>query len=166
MSVCCDQSHVDDSERRRQDQQAVHQLNPEEHHYDQGHSVPAMSGRKSTPGALSWFGRYAASPQVSPLPRACSMVTIAGLLKCCTSSMHRATAVKTAMQSSDTNKRLKLRDAIRSIYNSGGIEAFFRGIGSSTVRAVLVTSSRMLAYEKTIQLLNNNWQIILWYHSI
>ena len=64
--------------------------------------------------------------------------------------------VKTAMQSSDTNKRLKLRDAIRSIYNSGGLKAFFRGIGSSTVRAMLVTSSRMLAYEKTIQLLNNN----------
>ena len=64
--------------------------------------------------------------------------------------------VKTAMQSSDTNKRLKLRDAIRSIYNSGGLNAFWRGIGSSTVRAMLVTSSRMLAYEKTIQLLNNN----------
>jgi len=64
--------------------------------------------------------------------------------------------VKTAMQRSDTNKRLKMRDAIRSIYNSGGFKTFFRGIGSSTVRAMLVTSSRMLAYEKTIQLLNNN----------
>ena len=64
--------------------------------------------------------------------------------------------VKTAMQSSDTNKRLKLRDAIRSIYNSGGLNAFWRGIGSSTVRAMLVTSSRMLAYEKTIQLLKYN----------
>mmetsp|Transcript_17223 Transcript_17223/g.29667 ORF Transcript_17223/g.29667 Transcript_17223/m.29667 type:complete len:289 (+) Transcript_17223:69-935(+) len=64
--------------------------------------------------------------------------------------------VKTVMQagaSSTDSKRITLRCAIQSIYNSGGWRAFWRGAGSSTFRAMVVTSSRMLAYEKTIQLL-------------
>jgi len=64
--------------------------------------------------------------------------------------------VKTVMQAGPSSKRCErvtLRQAIRSIYNSGGWKAFWRGAGSSTLRAMLVTSSRMLAYEKTIQML-------------
>jgi len=64
-------------------------------------------------------------------------------------------AVKTVMQaglSSTQNERVTLRCAIQSIYNSGGWRRFFRGAGPSTFRAMLVTSSRMLAYEKTIQM--------------
>ena len=62
--------------------------------------------------------------------------------------------IKTIIQA-DTSKHITIRDSIRTIYNSGGLKAFWRGVGSSTLRACLVTSSRMLAYEKTIQLLNN-----------
>lgn len=51
-------------------------------------------------------------------------------------------------------KTITMRSAMRSIYKSGGWKAFFRGAGSSTFRAMLVTSSRMLAYEKTIQLIS------------
>ncbi|KAL7538040.1 hypothetical protein ACHAXR_013099 [Thalassiosira sp. AJA248-18] len=68
--------------------------------------------------------------------------------------------VKTVMQAAvvspstqHQHERVTLKYAIRSIYNSGGWKAFFRGAGSSTLRAMLVTSSRMLAYEKTIQML-------------
>jgi len=62
--------------------------------------------------------------------------------------------IKTIIQANTTQKKITVRDAIRSIYNSGGYQAFWRGVGSSTFRAMLVTSTRMLAYEKTIQLLN------------
>ena len=62
--------------------------------------------------------------------------------------------IKTIIQA-DTSKHITIRDSIRTIYNSGGLKAFWRGVGSSTLRACLVTSSRMLAYEMTIQLLNN-----------
>lgn len=63
--------------------------------------------------------------------------------------------VKTVMQAgkSTQNEIITLRCAIQTIYNSGGWKAFWRGAGSSTLRAMLVTSSRMLAYEKTIQML-------------
>jgi len=59
--------------------------------------------------------------------------------------------VKTVMQAG--SKPISLRHAIQSIYSSGGWRGFLRGAGPSTVRAMIVTSSRMLAYEKTIQLL-------------
>jgi len=65
--------------------------------------------------------------------------------------------VKTVMQaglsSTQNNERSTLRYAIRSIYSSGGWKGFWRGAGPSTFRAMLVTSSRMLAYEKTIQMI-------------
>ena len=69
--------------------------------------------------------------------------------------------VKTVIQaggvSSSTTRqhtKINMTDTIRLVYNSGGFRAFWRGVGSSTFRAMLVTSSRMLAYEKTIQMLN------------
>ena len=46
-----------------------------------------------------------------------------------------------------------LRATIRSIYRLGGWKGFYRGVGTSTLRAMLVTSSRMFAYEKTLQLI-------------
>ena len=46
-----------------------------------------------------------------------------------------------------------LRATIRSIYRLGGWKGFYRGLGTSTLRAMLVTSSRMFAYEKTLQLI-------------
>lgn len=73
--------------------------------------------------------------------------------------------IKTVMQAggiasvksstSSAQQRISMKSAIQSIYKSGGgWRAFWRGAGSSTIRAMLVTSSRMLAYEKTIQLLS------------
>ena len=68
--------------------------------------------------------------------------------------------VKTVIQaggiSSTTRQHTKINmtDTIRLVYNSGGFQAFWRGVGSSTFRAMLFTSSRMLAYEKTLQMLN------------
>ena len=66
--------------------------------------------------------------------------------------------IKSVMQSSKlkstgSHSTSTIGAAVRSIYNSGGVTAFFRGAGPSTLRAVLVTSSRMLAYEKTLQIL-------------
>lgn len=60
--------------------------------------------------------------------------------------------VKTVMQAAG-HERVALGRAARSIYGAGGWRAFWRGAGPSTFRAMLVTSSRMLAYEKTIQML-------------
>mmetsp|Transcript_13288 Transcript_13288/g.14980 ORF Transcript_13288/g.14980 Transcript_13288/m.14980 type:complete len:304 (-) Transcript_13288:186-1097(-) len=62
--------------------------------------------------------------------------------------------VKSVMQArSSVQENITTTSAIRLIYKSGGTKAFFRGVGSSTFRAMLVTSSRMLAYEKTIEIL-------------
>ena len=58
--------------------------------------------------------------------------------------------IKTVMQAGE---RITMKDAIRSIYNSGGWRSFWRGARSSTLRAMLVTSSRMLSYEMTLELL-------------
>ena len=58
--------------------------------------------------------------------------------------------IKTVMQAGE---RITMKDAIKSIYNSGGWRSFWRGASSSTLRAMLVTSSRMLAYEMTLELL-------------
>ena len=64
--------------------------------------------------------------------------------------------VKSVIQAkSNTEIEITTRSAIQSIYETGGIKGFFRGVGASTLRAMLVTSSRMLAYEKTLQLLSN-----------
>jgi solute carrier family 25 carnitine/acylcarnitine transporter 20/29 len=62
--------------------------------------------------------------------------------------------VKSVMQAGSMQEKMTTRSAIQSIYKSGGLKAFWRGVGSSTLRAMLVTSSRMLAYEKTIQILS------------
>ena len=62
--------------------------------------------------------------------------------------------LKTVMQGKGAHERIPMKDAFLSIWNSGGIAAFYRGIGTSTGRAMLVTSTRMLAYEKTRQLLS------------
>jgi len=61
--------------------------------------------------------------------------------------------VKSVMQANAT-QNITIKSEIQSIHKSGGFKAFFRGVGSSTFRAMLVTSSRMLAYEKTIQALS------------
>ena len=66
--------------------------------------------------------------------------------------------IKSVMQSSKKkqgvgNSSLSVDEAIRSIYKSGGLTSFFRGMGPSTFRAMLVTSARMIAYEKTLQIL-------------
>ena len=62
--------------------------------------------------------------------------------------------VKSRIQvKNSTEKKTTTLSAISTLYESGGIKGFFRGLGPSTLRAMLVTSSRMLAYEKTLQLL-------------
>jgi len=63
--------------------------------------------------------------------------------------------IKSVQQArSSGDKKITMTSATQSIYKSGGIRAFFRGVGPSTLRAMMVTSSRMLAYEKTLQLLS------------
>ena len=63
--------------------------------------------------------------------------------------------VKSRIQAkSTTEKKTTMLSAISTLYESGGIKGFFRGLGPSTLRAMLVTSSRMLAYEMTLQLLS------------
>jgi hypothetical protein len=54
-----------------------------------------------------------------------------------------------------SNSNQSISAAVRSIYKLGGVRGFFSGAFPSTVRAMLVTSSRMLAYEKTLQMLGN-----------
>eukprot|EP00929_Paragymnodinium_shiwhaense_P016921 TRINITY_DN125665_c0_g1_i1.p1 TRINITY_DN125665_c0_g1~~TRINITY_DN125665_c0_g1_i1.p1 ORF type:complete len:283 (-),score=15.62 TRINITY_DN125665_c0_g1_i1:46-894(-) len=60
--------------------------------------------------------------------------------------------VKTVMQAHG----LPLTGAIRHIWNKGGLRPFFRGVSASTGRAMVVTSSRMLIYETTMELLRSH----------
>ena len=66
--------------------------------------------------------------------------------------------VKSVMQGQPAlaKSKMTLGAAIRFIYTSsgGGLKGFYYGAGPSTFRAILVTSSRMVAYEKTLQLLS------------
>ncbi|GFH51432.1 hypothetical protein CTEN210_07908 [Chaetoceros tenuissimus] len=59
--------------------------------------------------------------------------------------------VKTIMQ----GKGLSLGASLRYIWGEGGFKSLFRGVSASTGRAVLVTSSRMVVYEKTMTLLQD-----------
>lgn len=61
--------------------------------------------------------------------------------------------VKTIMQGSD--RRLSVVEALRRIRREGGWRAFYRGCGTSTWRAMLVTSSRMVVYEAVKNLLRS-----------
>lgn len=67
--------------------------------------------------------------------------------------------LKTVMQGGGlkkTGQHIGMYGAFRSIWASGGFKAFFRGVGSSTGRAMIVTSCRMMAYQWTLKYLNNN----------
>lgn len=56
--------------------------------------------------------------------------------------------VKTAQQAVPPGApRRSAADAARSLWRGGGAAAFFRGLGPSTTRAILVASSRLVAYE-------------------
>ena len=56
--------------------------------------------------------------------------------------------VKTAQQAVPPGApRRSAVDAARALWRGGGAAAFFRGLGPSTTRAVLVTCSRLVAYE-------------------
>lgn len=61
--------------------------------------------------------------------------------------------IKSVMQGNRQSRSISMGSAVRQIYRSGGGRAFYNGVGPSTFRAMLVTSSRMLAYEKTLFLL-------------
>ena len=58
--------------------------------------------------------------------------------------------VKTIVQADRT---VSTAEAASRLYRLSGVKGFFRGAGASTFRAMLVTSSRMVAYEMTLQLL-------------
>jgi hypothetical protein len=65
--------------------------------------------------------------------------------------------LKTVIQGrTTTQKGISMGDAFRTIWKSGGVRAFYRGVTASTGRAMLVTSVRMLAYESTIQWLSHD----------
>jgi solute carrier family 25 carnitine/acylcarnitine transporter 20/29 len=60
--------------------------------------------------------------------------------------------VKTVMQASES--KMTIRNAIQKIWcQGGGYTAFYRGCGASSGRAMLVTSTRMIAYEWILALL-------------
>ena len=56
--------------------------------------------------------------------------------------------VKTIVQADRT---VSTAEAASRLYRLSGVKGFFRGAGASTFRAMLVTSSRMVAYEMTLQ---------------
>jgi hypothetical protein len=53
--------------------------------------------------------------------------------------------IKTVMQGSPSAS--SFRNAMQQLWNQGGHQAFYKGCGTSTGRAVLVTSIRMITYE-------------------
>jgi hypothetical protein len=51
-------------------------------------------------------------------------------------------------QASTGGKRRTIAGAAESIWRSSGWRGFYRGVSASTVRAILVASSRLVAYEQ------------------
>ncbi len=47
-------------------------------------------------------------------------------------------------------------DAVTALWQSKGIRGFYKGCGSSTGRAMLVTSSRMIAYEWSLGVMSQD----------
>ena len=60
--------------------------------------------------------------------------------------------IKSIAQAKSSSKRgvISYSAAMKDLWQIGGISAFYRGCGASTIRAMLVTSIRMLAYEWTL----------------
>ena len=57
------------------------------------------------------------------------------------------------LKSEDVGTALNMKAAFQKIWRSGGVRSLYRGVQASTFRAMLVTSIRMVAYEKTMQAL-------------
>lgn len=56
--------------------------------------------------------------------------------------------VKSILQGSlQVQHRVSVADTVLTLFRSGGVSAFYRGCLSSTGRAMLVTSLRMITYE-------------------
>ena len=60
--------------------------------------------------------------------------------------------IKSVVQGGGRHAR-GIRQAATSIYKRGGLSAFYRGCLSSTGRAILVTSLRMITYEQVCQMI-------------
>lgn len=52
-------------------------------------------------------------------------------------------------------ERRPLSDVIKSIWSRGGVRAFFSGLGPSTLRAAIVSSTRFSAYEFAFSFLSS-----------
>ena len=63
--------------------------------------------------------------------------------------------VKSVVQGSPINTNSTTRKAIKMIWSRGGFKEFYRGVSASTGRAILVTSTRMIAYEYILDLLRS-----------
>ena len=57
-------------------------------------------------------------------------------------------SVQQAQPAHAPGRRSTIRGAAESIWRSGGFRAFYRGVSASTLRAILVASSRLVAYEQ------------------
>lgn len=57
-------------------------------------------------------------------------------------------SVQQAQPAHAPGRRSTIRGAAESIWRSGGLRAFYRGVSASTLRAILVASSRLVAYEQ------------------
>ena len=60
--------------------------------------------------------------------------------------------IKSIAQAKSLSKRgvISYSTAMKDLWQIGGISAFYRGYGASTIRAMLVTSIRILVYEWTL----------------
>lgn len=74
--------------------------------------------------------------------------------------------IKSMQQSQPLNTpasaRHSMASAVRALYRFGGCAAFFRGVSASTVRAVLVSCSRLVTYEAVKQRLPRDSQKSAW----
>ena len=95
----------------------------------QGGSVPLhlVAGASATTGALAWVAAYPFD-SVKSVQQAQPALT--------------ASTVKPA-----SLQRHSVAGAARSLWQQGGIGAFYRGLSASTARAMLVTTSRLFTYE-------------------
>ena len=56
-------------------------------------------------------------------------------------------SVQQAQPAGSAGAKGNIEGAARAVWRSGGWSAFYRGVGPSTLRAILVASSRLVAYE-------------------
>lgn len=94
-------------------------------------------------GLYDWFGASNSLGTDTGLFKVAAVSSLTGGLAWVAS--YPFDTVKSVMQGSQSS--VTLRGTIRELWMTGGLNAFYKGCGASTGRAVLVTSTRMIIYE-------------------